>query len=676
MKTPILPKCLVAGSLALLAAGCSDSDDGQQPPNVSVVVANNVADSEGTVDVFAPNLNSRSGSFTSGSNEGIAFDSTGTLFQAGDNATFTGLRVFANFASRADGSAYTAGFDRQLDGAGGLTGGFAGKGIVVIDAIGRVVVADNAAGDIKLFSTTAGDGAVELAAITTAAAPWDVTYDAESDRLYAALVDGTVAIFDEFASDPTAGPDRSIFPIDGEGTQLSVNFHGLAKVGSQLVVTDVGDASAADDGQIFTLTDDGSVDGGITADARIVGSRTRLGNPVDLVLTGRTAIVAEKANDLVLTFNDVTSANGNVSPSYVRGQTKPESVALLMRSENLPADSSDINASDSVTAVVVSTNPTPPESPFPGGTGDTGQILLLETDLSAEIGALDASAGGMLGTPARQLESIAVDTRGHAYVTYDNGSAGADNTGVLVANRVGARAGTAADVPSTDRLVAGATSELNAPKGIELVQSLGLMLVADNGTPAISAYGLEADGDSAPVFTVTDVGSASIWDLDYDPANDRLFVAATDGAVLVYDDFAASARGDAGAMVSRTILPASGGAQISVNLHGIVHVAESDQLILTDVGDAASAEDGQIFVIDNASSASGNVNVTVQILGDQTQLGNPVDVAFDGAAIFVAEKSNDVVLRYDDILSLSGTLNVAADAQIAVTKPESVSLTR
>ena len=146
MKTPILPKCLVAGSLALLAAGCSDSDDGQQPPNVSVVVANNVADSEGTVDVFAPNLNSRSGSFTSGSNEGIAFDSTGTLFQAGDNATFTGLRVFANFASRADGSAYTAGFDRQLDGAGGLTGGFAGKGIVVIDAIGRVVVADNAAG--------------------------------------------------------------------------------------------------------------------------------------------------------------------------------------------------------------------------------------------------------------------------------------------------------------------------------------------------------------------------------------------------------------------------------------------------------------------------------------------------------------------------------------------------
>ena len=113
-----------------------------------------------------------------------------------------------------------------------------------------------------------------------------------------------------------------------------------------------------------------------------------------------------------------------------------------------------------------------------------------------------------------------------------------------------------------------------------------------------------------------------------------------------------------------------------MNLHGIVHVAASNQLIVTDVGDAADATDGQLFVIDNASGANGMVNVRAQIGGDQTSLGNPVDLSFDGNAAYIAEKSNDLVLRYNDVLNLSGQNNVAADAQIAVTKPESVSLVR
>ena len=51
-------------------------------------------------------------------------------------------------------------------------------------------------------------------------------------------------------------------------------------------------------------------------------------------------------------------------------------------------------------------------------------------------------------------------------------------------------------------------------------------------------------------------------------------------------------------------------------------------------------------------------------------------MSFDGNAAYIAEKSNDLVLRYNDVLNLSGQNNVAADAQIAVTKPESVSLVR
>ncbi|MGI9176123.1 MAG: hypothetical protein ACR2GR_12490, partial [Rhodothermales bacterium] len=58
--------------------------------------------------------------------------------------------------------------------------------------------------------------------------------------------------------------------------------------------------------------------------------------------------------------------------------------------------------------------------------------------------------------------------------------------------------------------------------------------------------------------------------------------------------------------------------------------------------------------------------------------GNPVDVAYDkhSGSVYIAEKSNDVVLRYDGILTQMNDLNnVAADASVSVTKAESVVLT-
>lgn len=676
MKTAIVTKCLLVGCIGLSVVGCGDDDGGgNAAPDAAIVVAANPAESPASLDVYAPDLDTLAFQLDSGSNEGIAFDETGTLYQAADSGDFTGLRMFVNFASRADGSTYVTGFDRQINGRGGLGGGFAGKGLVVIDAIGRVIVADNAVASLSLFSTTAGDGAAPLSSIATAAAPWDIAYDETSDRLYAALTDGTVEIFDDFSTDVTAVADRSIFPVDAEGEQISVNFHGIALLGNRIVVTDVGDPALDDDGQIFTLIDNGTVSGGIAASTRIVGARSRLGNPVDVTLVGDTAIVAEKANGAVLSFSNILSASGNVEPDHARQATAPESVARLRSSDNLPVDASDLTTADSVSALAVSTNPTPPGGLF-GGPGDTGRILLLQTDLSSEIGMLDASAGGTLGAAVRQLESIQIDTRGHAYVSYDNGSTGATRTGLLVINRLADRAGTSFDAPDTDRLIGGFSSTLTSPKGIEIVQAQGLLLVADSGTPAIKGYSLEADGNTAPVIDTTDVGTASIWDLDYDLAADRLYVAATDGSVLVYDDFGARAATEAGATVSRSIIPAINGAQVSVNLHGIVHVAASNRLILSDVGDANNATDGQLFVIDNASRAEGLVNVRAQVGGDETALGNPVDIAFDGSTVYVAEKANDRVLRYNDILSLSGRNNFGADAELAVTKPESVSLLR
>ena len=84
--------------------------------------------------------------------------------------------------------------------------------------------------------------------------------------------------------------------------------------------------------------------------------------------------------------------------------------------------------------------------------------------------------------------------------------------------------------------------------------------------------------------------------------------------------------------------------------------------------------DGAIFVIANASTASGTVTPAASNSGNDTNLGNPVDIAYDGTNLYVAEKANNEIQRYDNIRSLTGMNNVAPSAQITVQAPESVSL--
>jgi hypothetical protein len=163
-----------------------------------------------------------------------------------------------------------------------------------------------------------------------------------------------------------------------------------------------------------------------------------------------------------------------------------------------------------------------------------------------------------------------------------------------------------------------------------------------------------------------------VWDIAYDDANDRLYAAGTNGVVRVFDDFFAN-EGQGGP--DRTITPTDEqGAKIGVNLHGIEFDAATDTLILSDVGDAMSATDGAIFVIAAASTADDDVEVAAAIRGDATKLGNPVDIEFDGVNLYVAEKSNASVLRYDAILGYTGINNTAEDATIEVANPESVQL--
>jgi len=83
-----------------------------------------------------------------------------------------------------------------------------------------------------------------------------------------------------------------------------------------------------------------------------------------------------------------------------------------------------------------------------------------------------------------------------------------------------------------------------------------------------------------------------------------------------------------------------------VRTHGITYDSVDDLMLLTDVGDAASATDGALVAIRNftAASADGVIDMSEQgrAKGGASMLGNPVDIAYDrdNGRVFVAERAN------------------------------------
>ncbi|MEM6965785.1 MAG: T9SS type A sorting domain-containing protein [Bacteroidota bacterium] len=84
-----------------------------------------------------------------------------------------------------------------------------------------------------------------------------------------------------------------------------------------------------------------------------------------------------------------------------------------------------------------------------------------------------------------------------------------------------------------------------------------------------------------------------------------------------------------------------------VRTHGLAYSNSLDYLVLTDIGSAASAFDGALITIENFTSAAADdmigTDEQVRVSGGTSQLGNPVDVAYDKGSglIYVAERARD-----------------------------------
>jgi len=525
---------------------------------------------------------------------------------------------------------------------GPATGLVAPKGIELLGPVGLFIVADTGAADIKVYKLSdSGDVAPQftIADLGSSAAVWDIHYAANQDALYAAGTNGEVQVYEDFKDAMGAtGPDRTIVPTV-LNTKVSINLHGITIDSGVLYLSDVGDALNPTDGQIFVLEGASALNGNEDVDQRIQGGM--LGNPVDIELRPGAAhnlYVAEKSNDAVLVYTENLMTNDlefNKSFAVI----KPESVAIVPSSR-----------------IMVASNPA-------GVDTDAAQLLAAPL-----VGALALNATfDRLGSVS-SIESLVLATNGDGYVSFDGPLP--MGAGVFV---VPALTGVNMDgVASTlGGRIWGPKTGLLTPKGLALNAAQDRLFVADTAGLDIKVFAADVLTDVAPVFELNDLGGGAVWDMHYDDATDMLYAAGVDGTVRVFENVLANP----GAAPVRIITPTNDmDVKISINLHGIHYDVATNSLLLSDVGSAMSNSDGQIFVIAAADAAEGNVVVQAQIGGDQTKLGNPVDIAFDGVNLYVAEKANSTVLRYDAVLSLAGTNNLAETAMIDVANAESVQL--
>lgn len=650
----------VSGILVGLSGCGSDNDNDDVvidgPPEfapATIFVASNSA-SDNNVRVRDEDLGLQN-TYTTGANEGVLINQAGSLVQAGDLGSTGNLVTACSAATRMSGDA-----SYEITGANTT---FANpKGIATIASDGLVVVANNGASTLLLMGAAAAGNVGPVATVALTANAWDLVYDDASDRLFVAQVDGTIAVFDAFSADRgVGGANRTFSVVDGDG-EASVNMHGIDydAESDKLVIGDVGEASSADDGKLYVINDASVADGEVTAATTFKGPNTRLGNPVDLQLDGTDVRIAEKANGggAILVYQNIFSrAGGDVAADLILDTPAPESLAVVPDADPAPGVTDIVDPATEY-QVLTTSNPAT-------GSATSGQLFTNARTLAAAPQlAFDTGLGS--------IENVTLDRDGNAYITFDDGTTA--NSGIAVIGALGARDGFDAN---QDRTITGANTRLMSPKGIELADDLGLMIVAENGGAEMLVFSACASGNATPVVVST--GGVAPWESDYDPSGDTLYVALTNGTVAAYDDFSQ----DMGASgPDRTITPAVGGTAFSAptNIHGIRYDQASDTLILADVGAGGVDNDGALETILMASTANGVTNVGKRIANtgdgtDVTGLGNPVDIAFDGQDLYVAEKINGQIQIWRNFLTDASLVNNAAPSDIvAATAPESIVL--
>lgn len=146
--------------------------------------------------------------------------------------------------------------------------------------------------------------------------------------------------------------------------------------------------------------------------------------------------------------------------------------------------------------------------------------------------------------------------------------------------------------------------------------------------------------DNSATLSNTYDPQINLWDVQF--AGNTLYAVEDNSDTLaVFNNLLSNSDG---------VVTASQKVQVAdiVRTHALYYSSESDIMFMSDIGDANSGTDGAIHIIQNfsaklsAAGSNGSIAVNDQIIieGSNTQLGNPVGLAYDSDTqkIYVAER--------------------------------------
>ncbi|MEM1216327.1 MAG: T9SS type A sorting domain-containing protein, partial [Bacteroidota bacterium] len=417
-----------------------------------------------------------------------------------------------------------------------------------------------------------------------------------------------LARFDNFFSRP-AGPITADASIVIENM---VRTHGITYQRStdKMILTDVGQASSATDGAVLVVSNftAAAADNNISAaeQVRIAGPESLLGNPVDVAFDtiGQRLLIAERANNggRVLAFAEPTMS-GDVAPDYV--DDFAGAAGIYIEGGTLPftlQQLSDLFASSNTSGMIGYTS------------------ILEDQSLSIE-----------------RFMSVAADADGIYY--------NEEQDALYQLNRTDNVINAYSEVKAS--LAAGETPTLTATSTADFTNGREIAVAGDRMVVAQDAAESNGDQNTLLVYqfspTAIDLQATinvdiNLWGLHAD-VNTLYAIVDNSNQVAVFDSIFAQ---PSGTLAADRIIAVDD----LVRTHGITYDRDSDLMILTDVGEAASDTDGALIVVNNWTTASedGNISAAEQfrIAGPTTLLGNPLDVAYDAAneLITVAERAN------------------------------------
>ena len=175
----------------------------------------------------------------------------------------------------------------------------------------------------------------------------------------------------------------------------------------------------------------------------------------------------------------------------------------------------------------------------------------------------------------------------------------------------------------------------------------------DTNTPDGRFYIYQKNGAN---FTLRNVVTTNfkVWSGVF-IGNDFYAIVDTTNQVAVFNNFIASNTTNATVAADKTIA-----VEGIVRTHGMAFdTADVDTMVLTDIGSASDNTDGGFHIITNfvnkfnATADGGTLALSdqIRVSGATTQLGNPVDVSYDGSneTVIVAEAANGKILVFNNI---------------------------